>query len=87
MTDLLIPNVDAPLYARLKALAAQHGRSPEEEVREILRTAVERQEIPARRNVADIARELFGPEHGFDLDIPPRGSAPGRPPPDFSNFD
>jgi hypothetical protein len=32
----------------------------------------------------DLALRLFGPKHGVELDIPPRGSAPERPPPDFS---
>lgn len=33
-------------------------------------------------NLADIARRLFGPEGGVELDLPPRG--PGREPPDFA---
>jgi hypothetical protein len=27
---------------------------------------------------------LFGPEHGVELEIPPRDAAQDRPPPDFS---
>jgi hypothetical protein len=38
-----------------------------------------------REHLVDIARRLFGPEHGIKLDIPPRGAAPERPAPDFSD--
>src|SRR5580692_4764747 len=32
-----------------------------------------------REHIVDIARRLFGPEHGIELEIPPRGAAPERP--------
>lgn len=85
MTSVLIRNVDASLHARLKARAAANHRSLEEEARELLRAGLARQELPARENLAALARRLFGPEHGADLDIPPRGSAPETIPPDFSS--
>ena len=85
MPSLLIRNVDMTLHARLKERAAAHHRSLEEEVRELLRAATARQ--TPDENVVDLARRLFGPKHGADLDIPSRGSAPERPPPDFSNPD
>lgn len=87
MGSVLIRNVDATLHARLKARAAAHHRSLEEEARELLRAAVARQEKPPRENLVALARRLFGPEHGADLDIPPRGAAPGKAPPDFVGFD
>ena len=37
--------------------------------------------------MVDLARRLFGPEHGVDLDIPPRASDLEREPPDFSGPD
>jgi plasmid stability protein len=80
MASLLIRNVDESLHARLKARAAEHRRSLAEEVRELLRTAVALQETASQENLVDLARRLFGPEHGIDLDIPPRGAAPQRPP-------
>jgi antitoxin FitA len=83
--SLLIRNVDATLHARLKARAAAHRRSLEEEVRDLLRTATARQ--AREENVVDVARRLFGPQHGVNLGIPPRGSALQRPPPDFSSPD
>ena len=82
MPSLLICNVDAALHARLKQHAATHRRSLEEEVRELLRGAVTRP--PQEEHIVDLALRLFGAKHGVDLDIPPRGSAPERPPPDFS---
>ena len=84
MASVLIRNVDDALHTRLKVSAAAHRRSLEEEARELLRTAVARQEAPPRENLVTLARRLFGPEHGVDLVIPPRGSPPGRRPPDFS---
>jgi antitoxin FitA len=41
MAQLLVRNLDDDVKARLRVLAAEHGRSMEEEVREILRQAVE----------------------------------------------
>ncbi len=87
MPSVLIRNVDDALHSRLKASAAAHRRSLEEEARELLRAAVARQEAPPRENLVSLARRLFGPEHGFDLDIPPRGSVLEREPPDFSGPD
>jgi antitoxin FitA len=84
VTSLLIRNVDDALHARLKDAAARHHRSLEEEARVLLREGVARQERAPRENLAELARRLFGPEHGADLDIPPRGRGPVRPAPDFS---
>lgn len=84
MASLLIRDVDAELHRRLKASAASHQRSLEEEARELLRMAMARQEAPTRENLVALSRRLFGAEHGVDLDIPPRGAAPGRIPPEFS---
>ena len=84
MASVLIRNVDDALHARLKASAAAHRRSLEEEARELLRAAVARQLVPPRENLVALASRLFGREHGVDLDIPPRGSARRRDPPDFS---
>lgn len=85
MASVLIRNVDDALHGRLKEAAARHHRSLEEEVRELLRVAVARQEEPlAQESLADIAERLFGPGLGADLDIPPRDAAQDRSPPDFS---
>jgi plasmid stability protein len=87
MASVLIRNVDEVLHMRLKASAAAHRRSLEEEARELLRAAVARQAAPPRENLVSLSRRLFGPEYGVDLDIPPHGSAPASSPPDFSGPD
>jgi plasmid stability protein len=85
MASVLIRHVDEALHSRLKASAAAHRRSLEEEARELLRAAVARQDVPPGENLVTLARRLFGPAGGADLDIPPRGAAPEGPPPDFSD--
>lgn len=79
MASITIRRLDDQLKTRLKQRATQHGCSMEQEARTILRDTLER-ERP--ETMADIARELFGPERGFKLDLPPR--VPFRLPPDFS---
>jgi plasmid stability protein len=84
MASVLIRHVDDALHARLKASAAAHRRSLEEEARELLRAAVARQDATPGENLVMLARRLFGPDRAADLEIPPRGAAPERSPPDFS---
>ena len=47
-----------------------HNERSQRKTRRILRDTLDR-ERP--ETLGDIARELFGPENGFELDIPPRG--------------
>ena len=81
----MIEDADEALHRRLQASADAHCRSVGDEARELLREAVARQSEP--EHLVDLARRLFGPEHGFDLDIPPRSGDLGRPPPDFDETD
>ncbi len=86
MASILISDFDETLHERLKEAAAAHHRTTEEEARAVLAAAVSRPlSTTPRENLAEAARRLFGPEHGVELDIPPRGSGPGRSPPDFSD--
>ena len=55
---------------RLRARAADNGRSMEEEARLILRDVVGRK--PSSRNLTTIIRSHFGPANGVDLELPPR---------------
>jgi plasmid stability protein len=87
MASVLIKNVDAVLFSRLKASAATHRRSLEEEARELPRAAVARQETPPRENLVTLARRLLGSDHRADLEIPPRGSAVESCPPDCRGTD
>jgi len=87
VASVLIRNVDDALHARLNASAAAHHRSLEEEVRELPLVAVARQDSPPGEDLVTLARRLFCPDLGDDLDIPRRGAAPERSPPDFADFE
>jgi plasmid stability protein len=85
MATLLIRNVDPDLHARLKARAAAHHRSLEEEARTLLRTGLARAETePPGEDLVSLASRLFGPENGVDLNLSPRDPTLDRPPPNFS---
>lgn len=79
MNTLTIHGLDPAVEERLRLRAAQHGHSVEEEVRRILSETLTAE--AGRPSIVDIARSLFGPEHGVDLELPPR--QPGRDPPSF----
>lgn len=88
MATLLIRNVDPGLHARLKARAAAHHRSLEEEARSLLRTGLARTEAKPPLDLVELATRLFGPDNNInDLEFPPRDRSPGRTPPDFSDND
>ncbi|HZU90407.1 MAG TPA: plasmid stabilization protein [Stellaceae bacterium] len=66
MRAVTIRNLPEETYRALKVRAAQHGRSTEAEIREILKSAVHPPEcIKLGSELAAIARELGG----VDLDI------------------
>lgn len=86
MPSLLIRNVDPFLHAQLKARAAAHHRSLEEEVRSLLRSGLACLDTePQPEDLVALAHRLFGPANGIDLDLPPRDPALDRPPPDFAD--
>ena len=80
MASITVRNIDDSLKARLRVRAAHHGRSMEEEARQILRLALREQ--PDRPNLADLAESLFG-AHGAELEPHPR--IPTREPPDLGS--
>jgi len=80
MASITIRNLDDELKARLRIQAAVHGRSMEDEARDILRTALNAEPSP-QRNLADEIHRLFAPLGGWDMDLPPR--EPMREPPTF----
>ncbi|MGH6923006.1 MAG: FitA-like ribbon-helix-helix domain-containing protein [Propylenella sp.] len=80
MGSILIRNVDDQTKALLRRRAAEHGHSMEEEARAILKGGLRRNDEPV--SIVDLALELFGPEHGVDLEPHPEAFA--REPPDFS---
>ena len=76
MAQLLVRNLDDDIKSKLQQRARRHGRSTEEEVREILRNAVwndtQKTEPLGRR-----LRALFG-EIGLEEDIPEWRGGCGR---------
>lgn len=80
LASITIRNLDEPLKSRLRIQAAIHGRSMEEEARDILRAALNR-ESRHPTNLAAAIRARFAPLGGVDLPEVPR--QPMREPPDF----
>jgi len=58
VAQILVRKVEEEVKARLRKRAKRHGRSMEEEVREILRDATKKEEAP--RNLAAEMKALFG---------------------------
>ena len=73
-------NLDEGLKRRLRIRAAEHGKSVEQEARDILRAALDH-ESPQRTDLASAIRARFAPLGGVDLDLPSR--EPVRQPPDY----
>jgi antitoxin FitA len=71
MATLTIRQLDDKTKGKLRVRAAQHGRSMEEEAREILRSAL-RTSPAARENLAKAIRERFAPLGGIELEMPRR---------------
>ena len=68
MAQLIVRNLDEDVKARLQRRAKRHGRSTEEEVREILRGAVAEEGAPEPPLGSRIAARFAG--IGLDSDIP-----------------
>ena len=80
MGSITIRNLDDSLKSRLRIQAAVHGRSMEEEARDILRSVLN-QEPQGPRNLGTAINDLFKPFGGFDMPDVPR--EPMREPPRF----
>ena len=81
MATLTIRRLDDTTKAQLRVRAARHGRSMEQEAREILKSAVASDASP-RLNLAEAIRRRIDPLGGVDLRIPPRERV--RRPPRFT---
>ena len=80
MVSITIRNLDDTLKAHLRIQAAVHGRSMEDEARDILRSALNRE--PTRKgSLAASIRARFAPLGGVDLPVVAR--EPMRAPPSF----
>ena len=80
MATLTIRQLDERTKTRLRVRAAHHGRSMEEEAREILRLALTAPS-PAKRNLAESIRRRFRALGGLELEMPQRDAM--RDPPGF----
>ena len=67
MSTLSARKVDPDVYERLRRRAAVRGVSMEEEVRCLIAKAV-----AAPEGLGALALECFGPDHGVELELPPR---------------
>ncbi len=81
MASITIRNLDDGLKQRLRVRAARHGRSMEEEARDILRDSLAGESGPPR-NLGDAIRRRFAPFGGVELPQPHREAM--REAPDFS---
>lgn len=80
MATMTIRNIDDQLKARLRVQAAQHGRSMEDEARDILRAALSA-EPPRGVSLVGAIRARVAPLGGLELDLPAR--EPLRTPPEL----
>lgn len=80
ISSITIRNLESNVKDRLRLRAARHGRSMEEEARDILRAALaEKSRRPA--NLLEAIRRRIDSLGGVELDIPAR--SPLREPPRF----
>lgn len=71
MASMTIRNIDEKLKARLRVQAARHGRSMEDEARDILRAALST-EVARALTLVDSIRARIEPLGGVELEIAPR---------------
>ena len=79
VASMTIRNLDEKLKARLRVQAAKHGRSMEDEARDILRSALST--APMRASLVKSIRRRIEPLRGVELQIAPRESM--REPPNL----
>jgi antitoxin FitA len=77
MAQILVRNLEDDVKSKLQRRARRHGRSTEEEVREILRVAVLEEDRPQRPLGSRLAARFAG--SGLDVDIPELRGQEARP--------
>lgn len=73
MASITVRNLEESTKRKLKVRAAENGRSMEQEVREILKSELNKPR--KRRTGADLVkaiRQRFAPLGGVELELPPR---------------
>jgi plasmid stability protein len=81
VASITIRRLDDAVKAQLRMRAASHGRSMEEEAREILKSGL-RTKQAARLGLGESIRRRFAPLGGMEIELPPR--EPIRDPPKFT---
>ena len=81
MASITIRRLDDTVKTKLRLRAASHGRSMEEEAREILKAGVMAQRLP-QLNLAESIRRYVDPLGGVELALRPREAV--RRPPKFA---
>ncbi|HYU46247.1 MAG TPA: hypothetical protein VEK84_08740 [Terriglobales bacterium] len=72
MASITIRQLEETTKRKLRVRAARHGRSMEQEAREILKSALSQpEETP--KDLGKAIRDIFAPLGGVELQIPPRG--------------
>ncbi|CAD84976.1 MULTISPECIES: plasmid stabilization protein [Nitrosomonas] len=71
MATMTIRNIDEQLKARLRVRAAMHGRSMEDEVQDILRTALSAEPVQTV-SLVEVIRSRIEPLGGIELNLPER---------------
>ncbi len=75
MASITIRQLEESTKRKLRIRAARHGRSMEQEAREILKTVLSQPEEPPR-DLGKAIHDLFAPYGGVELKIPPREPIP-----------
>ena len=78
MASITVRNLEEGLKRRMRIRAAENGRSMEQEARDILRAALDR-ESSMEKDLASAIRARFEPLGGVELDLPPREPIPEPP--------
>ena len=77
MAQLVVRNLEDDVKAKLQLRARRHGRSTEEEVRQILRNAIKEEDSPKMGLGSRIAARFAG--IGLEEDIEELRGQPARP--------
>jgi antitoxin FitA len=72
MASITIRQLEESTKRKLRMRAARHGRSMEQEAREILKSALSQPEEQSK-DLVDTIRRRFAKYGGVELNIPPRG--------------
>ena len=72
MASITIRQLEETTKRKLRIRAARHGRSMEQEAREILKSALSQPEEQPK-DLGKAIRDIFAPLGGVELQIPPRG--------------